>query len=448
MLPASFFDWLTEHWLIAGERGMSCWKIALYGMLASGASISAASAQLNPQQIQIIQDTAASICNTVKEAKGQNSEVKVQGDINAQLGGLVGKLAGASAKGSLTKEEFEGLSREATAIAKEGDRTCRERVFYKMFDKLSFSPDVGPGVPAPPAVAVVPPVRPDASRGCGGDVTTVSWSSRSAGVLSAAEECALKPKDSFRECSQCPVMVVAPSGSFTMGSPDSEKNRDKDEGPQHRVTFTRQFAVGKFAVAFDEWDACVADGGCKGYKPDDKGWGRGRRPVINVSWDDANEYLAWLSLKTKKTYRLLSESEREYVARAETSTPYWWGPSVSTQQANFDDEDYQDLPHLPSRRTRTVPVNSFKPNPWGLYQVHGNVEDWTQDCYHNNYTGAPSDGSPWTSGDCGKRAVRGGYHASADSELRSASRSYSLTNVRSVRLGFRVGRTLAPESRF
>jgi hypothetical protein len=122
---------------------MSYWKIALYAMLASGVSISAASAQLNAQQIQIIQETAASICNTVREAKGQNSDVRVQGDINAQLGGLIGKLAGASAKGSMTKEEFEGLSRDATATAMGDDRGCRERVFNKMFDKLSLSPDVG-----------------------------------------------------------------------------------------------------------------------------------------------------------------------------------------------------------------------------------------------------------------------------------------------------------------
>jgi hypothetical protein len=150
MLPASVFDLLTERCLIAGGRGMSCWKIGLYAVLASGVSISAASAQLNPQQIQIIQDTAASICNTVREAKGQNSDVRVQGDINAQLGGLLGKIAGASAKGSLTKEEFEGLSRDATATAMEGDRGCRERVFNKMFDKLILSdkgPGVGPGVP-------------------------------------------------------------------------------------------------------------------------------------------------------------------------------------------------------------------------------------------------------------------------------------------------------------
>src|SRR5258707_5725725 len=120
-------------------------------------------------------------------------------------------------------------------------------------------------------------------------------------------------------------MVVVPSGSFTMGSPASELQRDQNEGPQHRVSFARPFAVGKFAVTFDEWDACVADGGCNGYRPDDRGWGRGKQPVINVTWGDAKAYVEWLSRKTGKTYRLLAEAEREYVARAGTTTPFWSG---------------------------------------------------------------------------------------------------------------------------
>jgi Sulfatase-modifying factor enzyme 1 len=126
--------------------------------------------------------------------------------------------------------------------------------------------------------------------------------------------------------------------------------------PPHRVTFARQFAVGRFAVTFDEWDACVAAGGCNGYKPSDESWGRGKRPVINVSWNDGKGYAAWLSGKTGTTYRLLSEAEREYVTRAGTTTPYWWGPAISQRQANF-------------ASNRTVPVDSFQPNPWGLYQA-------------------------------------------------------------------------------
>lgn len=135
----------------------------------------------------------------------------------------------------------------------------------------------------------------------------------------AAQEQALKPGDTFQECSQCPKMMVVPAGRFTMGSPVSEPGRYSDEGPQHTVTIAQQFAVGQFELTFADWDACVAGGGCDGYKRPDQGWGRGRRPVINVSWDDASAYVAWLSKKTGKPYRLLSESEYEYAARAGTA---------------------------------------------------------------------------------------------------------------------------------
>src|SRR5215472_12773779 len=159
--------------------------------------------------------------------------------------------------------------------------------------------------------------------------------STEAAPLSPTQEKALQPKSTFKECANCPEMVVVPAGSFTMGSPTSEPGHSIDENPQHTVTIARPFAIGRFPVTFDEWDACAADGGCNGYKPADEGWGRGRRPVINVSWDDAKAYVAWLSQKTGKSYRLLSEAEREYVTRAGTTTPYWTGPSISKGDANF-----------------------------------------------------------------------------------------------------------------
>jgi formylglycine-generating enzyme required for sulfatase activity len=149
------------------------------------------------------------------------------------------------------------------------------------------------------------------------------------------------------------------------------------------VTLARPFAVGRFAVTFDEWDACAADGGCNGYKPEDKGWGRGRRPVIEVSWDDAKAYVAWLSKTTGKTYRQLSEAEREYVTRAGTTTPFWWGNSISTSQANYDGTSVNG-----EYRQQTLPVGSLQPNPWGLYHVHGNVWEWVEDCNHGSYSGA------------------------------------------------------------
>src|SRR5262249_38900065 len=151
-------------------------------------------------------------------------------------------------------------------------------------------------------------------------VTPAPAASTQAAPLSPMQEKALKPKDTFKECANCPEMMVVPAGSFTMGSPTSEPGHSVDENPQHTVTIARQFAVGRFDVTFDEWDACAADGGCNSYKPSDEGWGRGRRPGINVSWDDAKAYVAWLSKKTGKSYRLLSGAEYEYATRAGTQT--------------------------------------------------------------------------------------------------------------------------------
>jgi len=305
----------------------------------------------------------------------------------------------------------------------------------------AVAPPVVPAMPSHPMppVATAPVVPPSVSGPCASGAMTVAWSSRSAGPLSATEECALKPQDVFRECDKCPEMVVVPAGSFTMGSPESEKDRSKDEGPQHRVTFARHFAVGRFAVTFDEWDACVADGGCNGYRPSDQGWGRGRHPVINASWNNANAYAVWLSRKTGKKYRLLSEAEREYVTRAGTTTPFWWGASISTQQANYNGT---------LTFGSTVQVDLFQPNPWGLYQVHGNVWEWMEDCYHDGYTGAPLDGSAWTSGDCGRRVLRGGSWGSGPRALRAAARVGDTVGDTGGRhydvYGFRLARTLTP----
>jgi formylglycine-generating enzyme required for sulfatase activity len=201
------------------------------------------------------------------------------------------------------------------------------------------------------------------------------------------------------------------------------------------VTLDRPFAVGRFAVTFDEWDACAADnsadGLCYGFKPSDQDWGRGRRPVINVSWTHAKAYVAWLSRKTGKKYRLLSEAEREYVTRAGTTTPFWFGASISSGQANY-------------QGTGTVPVDAFAPNPWGLYQVHGNISEWVEDCYHGSYVGAPADGSAWTTGDCAYRVQRGGSWNSIAEVLRAAHRGGRPADFGGAYWGLRVARTLGP----
>lgn len=252
----------------------------------------------------------------------------------------------------------------------------------------------------------------------------------------------------FKDLDVGPEMVVIPDGSFIMGSPEAEERRRENEGPQHKVTFAKPFAVGRFAVTFDEWDACAADGGCNGYKPADEGWGRGLQPAINVSWDDAKAYIDWLAKKTGKPYRLLSEAEWEYVARAGSSTAFWWGNSISPHQANYGSvlaDVFGFLSPKPSTgepRQRTSAVNSFEPNPWGLYQVHGNVWEWTQDCYHDSYDGAPTDGSAWISGGYVTRVARGSSWVDVPDLLRSASRTGGPSDTRGRGIGFRVARTL------
>ena len=246
----------------------------------------------------------------------------------------------------------------------------------------------------------------------------------------------------FKDLDIGPEMVVVPAGSFVMGSPVFEEGRIIDEGPQPKVTLAKPFAVGRFAVTFDEWDACVADGGCNGYKPKDRDWGRGSRPVIYISWKDANAYVEWLSRKTGRTYRLLTEAEWEYVARAGTTTPFWCGNSISTDQANYNGHYIYGKGAKGEYRARTSSVNSFEPNTWGLYQVHGNVWEWTDDCYNHRYNGAPTDGSVWTSGDCSRHIVRGGCWNDRPVGLRAAYRYAFTTDDRNSDLGFRVARTL------
>lgn len=213
----------------------------------------------------------------------------------------------------------------------------------------------------------------------------------------------------FQDCDICPAMVVVPAGDFMMGSPMSEEARDVLEGLMHRVTIRQDFAIGKYEVTFREWDACVSDRGCW-HRANDVGWGRGNRPVINVSWEDAQEYVRWLSRKTGKTYRLPSESEWEYAARAGSTGPFHFGSTISTEQANYNGDYTYGEGTEGVYREQTVPVGSFPANGFGLHDVHGNVWEWVEDCWHSylEYFETPSDGSAWNSGDCRNRLLRGG----------------------------------------
>jgi formylglycine-generating enzyme required for sulfatase activity len=233
-------------------------------------------------------------------------------------------------------------------------------------------------------------------------------------------------------------MVVVPAGEFMMGSPTDETGSLDNENQQHRVTIARPFAVSRFEVTFDDWDACVSVGGCRA--ANDDGMGRGKRPVIYLSWEDARQYVAWLSAATGKTYRLLTEAEWEYAARAGTMTAFYWGDEIGKNNANCDGCGSQ------RDNLQISPVGSFKPNAFGLYDMLGNVWEWVEDCYRRDYTGAPTDGSARI-GDCKLfRVVRGGSWTSGPQLLRSASRLGGIPDNRVGDVGFRVGRTLNPLS--
>jgi len=227
-------------------------------------------------------------------------------------------------------------------------------------------------------------------------------------------------------------MVVIPAGSFRMGCVSGRGCSD-NEMPVHGVTIPAAFAVSKYEVMFEDYDRFTYPN-----RVDDEGWGRGRRPVINVSWDDAQEYVAWLSRQTGQTYRLLSEAEWEYVARAGSSTEYSWGNDIGSNRANC----YGD--HCGDQWEYTAPAGSFQANAFGVHDTHGNVLELVEDCWNESYAGAPSDGSAWRSGNCSRRVARGGSWVSYRWILRSANRLRGPAGNRHNRGGFRVARTLAP----
>jgi formylglycine-generating enzyme required for sulfatase activity len=274
----------------------------------------------------------------------------------------------------------------------------------------------------------------------------------------------LKPKQAFKDCPGCPEMVLVPSGRFMMGSPASEEGRFNSEGPQHSVTIADPFAVGKFALTRAEFEAfvkaakhpmsesCYTMNGtelkeAKGKSFRDPGFAQAdNHPAVCVSWDDAKAYVAWLSKTTAKDYRLLTEAEREYVARAGTTTPYPWGASVAAEQANYDARNTTGGGGGEWRK-KTLAVDSFRPNAFGLHQMHGNVFEWTEDCWNATYQGAPADGSAWVTGECGRRVLKGGSWFGPAKFVRSAGRVWNYTGVRSSLNGVRVARSLSTVDR-
>ena len=249
----------------------------------------------------------------------------------------------------------------------------------------------------------------------------------------------------FRDCESCPEMVVVPSGGYEMGKPTHELGWAHDGnsiGPVHPVTIAAAFAVSRYEVTFAEWDACVAQGGCNAYRPDDMGWGRGNRPVINVSWKDARAFVAWLHSKTGHPYRLLSESEWEYVARAGTQTAFHTGDRITADQANFNGTYTYNGSFQSVFRMQTIEVGSFPANNFGLFDVHGNVSEWVEDCFDRSDAGASSDGTARPADDCIGHVLRGGSWTSDPWFVRSANRVRNHIEGRNHNIGFRVARTL------
>ncbi len=246
-------------------------------------------------------------------------------------------------------------------------------------------------------------------------------------------------RDRLRSGGEGPLMVVVPPGSFVMGSPADEPERSGDEGPPHEVRLAQPFALGVHAVTFDDYDRYVAARG--GRQPADGGWGRAQRPVIDVSWHDAQAYCHWLQEETGRAYRLPSEAEWEYACRAGTTTPFHFGRQLTTRQANFNGNYTYNGSSPGEYRGQTLPVGSFPANAFGLHDMHGNVWEWCADAWHDNYQGAPADGSPWDKGEVSgdvPRVLRGGSWFFLPGDCRAAWRYHNAPANRNHHIGFRV----------
>ena len=232
----------------------------------------------------------------------------------------------------------------------------------------------------------------------------------------------------IRDCPTCPELALVPAGTMMMGSTDGFPF----EMPVHEVTISKDFFIGRREVTFDEWDACLSEGGCQ-YRPGDRGQGRGLRPAADLDWNDAKSFVAWLSRKTGKTYRLPTEAEWEYAARAGTKTDFYWGNSIEKGRANCAGCNSQPL-------NQTVPTGTFPPNPLGLFDMAGNAAEWVEDCWEEDYKTAPKDGSAWTKPDCRERVLRGGSFNNDQRFVRTAARFKYDFDVRYYTNGFRVVR--------
>jgi formylglycine-generating enzyme required for sulfatase activity len=300
------------------------------------------------------------------------------------------------------------------------------------------------GVSGSPGLTSAPSGAPQSGSPTGAGTVVAALPSNPAGQSAPG-----KNVPQFKDCDGCPAMVVVPPGRALIGSSGHEAGRSNSEGPQQEISIARPFAVSRSEVSFEEYLGCVAEGGCRPDRPGNYGWGEGKQPVINVSWDDAKAYVAWLSRKTGASYRLLSEAEWEYAARGCTaacpSDPFWFGQEIAPTRANYNwNLSYNGSLKAQPRR-RTFPVDAGEPNPFGLLNMHGNVREWTEDCWNTNLAGVPRDGSARTSGDCNSHVVRGGSWADDPRDLRSARRWWEVKGERRAEIGMRIARSCRNE---
>ena len=344
---------------------------------------------------------------------------------------------------ALAVEEPADLPSSATPEEAEAalglDRSGR-RLVQESLTALGYSTRGVDGVIGPRSRDAI--ARWQAARGDG--ATGYLTGAQHAGLIAEASEAVAEaraaararfaPGRKFRDCTACPEMVVIPGGTFTQGSPASEEGRYSNEGPQRRVS-VRPFALGVTEVTVAQWDACLSSGGCN-YWPRDAA-GRGSHAMASATWEVAKAYIAWLNSKVEgRPYRLPSESEWEYAARAGTQTRYSWGDGVGRNRANCDGcgGSWDNV--------SVAPVGSFSANRFGLFDMHGNVWEWVEDCWNDSYSGAPRDGSAWRSGDCSLAVLRGGSWRRWPDSLRSASRFWLTRGNWYPGTGFRVARTL------
>ncbi len=283
---------------------------------------------------------------------------------------------------------------------------------------LLFMPN---GVVTPPKQVVKHEIK---EKQNGNDDSASTVPQKSTTTINAMETYRDRLKDALG-----PLMVKLPGGTFKMGSKNSSTYYD--ERPQHKVTL-QSFSISQYEVTFEEYDWFATATGRR--LPEDNGWGRGRQPVINVSWKDAMNYTQWLSEQTRYNYRLPSEREWEYAAAAGSGKAYWWGYKLEKNKANCSVCGSQ------WDGKQTAPVGSFPPNPFGLYDTIGNVLEWTNSCFHSSYRGAPSTGHLWKGGDCSKQIARGSSFRSNVKALRKTVRHKFSPNTRIESLGFRVVR--------